>query len=347
MHAPWKWEFWPFGLFYAPVYLKLLLRIAAGSRPGLLTCANPGIPYGGLLEYSKWSLLVRLPTDLVPQTVLVRADDDTESVMRVAAAAQIGLPMIIKPDVGERGFLVEKVSTSGELRGYLSKVAHLGSRRFLVQQYVDLPVEYGVMYARHRDRAGEITSIVRKEFLSVTGDGRSSMQQLIDAHPRARLHRSTLGRRYASRLAEVPADGASIPLVEIGNHARGATFRDGRGELAPHLRELARRFQELSDLLPGFSIGRYDVRTASAEDLVAGRFSIIEVNGANSEPAHIYDPDNRLLYAYRDLLAHWDRLLAIAEENRRAGCKPAPARVLVGAIRAHFAQIRRARSEVA
>ena len=45
----------------------------------------------------------------------------------------------------------------------------------------------------------------------------------------------------------------------------------------------------------------------------------MELNGAASEPAHIYDPNMSLLKAYRHLFAHWQRLFEISIENHHNG----------------------------
>jgi hypothetical protein len=34
-------------------------------------------------------------------------------------------------------------------------------------------------------------------------------------------------------------------------------------------------------------------------------FSLIEVNGAGSEPTHMYDPRHSLLNAWKEIVKHW------------------------------------------
>jgi len=72
------WEFWPFWFFYVPVYAQLFLHGLKSGKFARFTCANPGIRYGGLLEYSKWSLLSQLPERFVPRTLVLPLDVTAE-----------------------------------------------------------------------------------------------------------------------------------------------------------------------------------------------------------------------------------------------------------------------------
>jgi hypothetical protein len=51
--------------------------------------------------------------------------------------------------------------------------------------------------------------------------------------------------------------------------------------------------------IPEFYYGRLDIMFTSWEDLAQGlNFSIVEVNGAGSEPTHIYDPKHSIFFAW-------------------------------------------------
>jgi hypothetical protein len=338
------WEFWPYWLFYTPVYLQLLLNGLKSGRLGRFTCANPAIPYGGLLEYSKWSLLAQLPERYCPRTLLLPLDSTGAAAEAERVRAGISYPLYAKPDRGERGLMVAKVSNARELAEYFAACASFAERLrasgrdpseelILVQAMAHGACEFGVLYARMPGSdGGQITSIVEKELISVTGDGSRTLAQLIDSGERTRLHRIQLHEEYADRLADVPASGTEVVLVEVGNHVRGATFLDANRHATP---ELARLFDTLVAGMDGFCIGRFDVRCESAQALAAGEFQAVEVNGVNSEPAHIYDPSNRLVAAYRDLLAHWRLVESIAAANAANGCPVTSGRELIAAIRRH------------
>ncbi len=115
-------------------------------------------------------------------------------------------------------------------------------------------------------------------------------------------------------------------MVETGNHAQGCIFRDGG-----HLRTdaLERVIDNISRKVPGFYIGRYDIRYENEEDFKQGRnFQIVELNGASSEATNIYDARNPLISAYRTLFRQWKLVFAIGAANRARGCSPAPLRTL-------------------
>jgi len=78
----------------------------------------------------------------------------------------------------------------------------------------------------------------------------------------------------------------------------------------------------ISRKVPGFYIGRYDIRYTSETDLRAGRnFQIVELNGAASEATSIYDARNSLFTAYRTLFRQWDLVFAIGAANRQRGSR--------------------------
>src|SRR5262249_24096057 len=92
-----------------------------------------------------------------------------------------------------------------------------------------------------------------------------------------------------------------------------------------HLRTEAmeRVFDEISQRLSGFYVGRYDVRYENEEDFKQGRnFQIVELNGATSEATSIYDARNSLFSAYRTLFRQWRLVFAIGPANRANGTAP-------------------------
>ena len=162
---------------------------------------------------------------------------------------------------------------------------------------------------------------MEKIFPIITGNGRSTIGELIESDARARIIAATYAKRLAARWREILPTGESLKLVEAGNHAQGCIFRDGARFITP---ELTTRIDEISQKLDGFFIGRYDIRFASEADLRAGKnFSVIELNGAGAEAANIYDAKNSVWSAYRTLFQQWELVFAIGAENRRRGCPPA------------------------
>ncbi|MDX2284981.1 MAG: hypothetical protein NW241_12515 [Bacteroidia bacterium] len=330
------WEYWPASLANVPVYLYWLYFSLRSRHLFFFTAANPAIETGGMFGESKIRILDQIPDAYKPLTVFVPAGSSPEQALRLMKEAGIAFPAIAKPNIGERGLAVEKLDSESALRQYL--------RRFqadlILQAYVDDPEEYSVLYWRLPGSGrGAISSLCRKIYLGLAGDGRSTLRELILAYPRARFQLAALERRMPERMQEVPAAGEQVTLLPIGNHARGAMFLDARPEIDE---ALLRTFDAVSSQLQGIYCCRFDLKCPSLADLKAGRnIKILEINGVAGEPAHIYDPAYGGLRAYRDLYAHWKTICTVSTALRRTGVRPLPAREAFRQYRQYRAHVRR------
>ncbi len=323
-----RWEFWPAWLFYFPVavhYGWLALRFRSFSLP---SAANPGIPTGGLVGESKCAILDalrRVDPERVADAFAIRGCTATERILslrRTLHDRSITLPFILKPDVGQRGAGVKLIRSLQAAVDYLAQV----DAPVIVQRYAPGPNEVGVFYYRFPNEShGRIFSITEKIFPSLIGDGKRTIEELIMADPRASIIAEKYLQRFASRRTEILAAGAEFKLVESGNHAQGCIFRDGRRLWTPELEQAIDRLSRL----PGFFVGRYDMRFTSEEDLRYGRnFQVVELNGAASEATNIYDARNSLGAAYQTLFAQWRLVFQIGAANRARGAQPTPLRTL-------------------
>jgi len=188
---------------------------------------------------------------------------------------------------------------------------------FIIQELVDLPLEYGIFYTRFpRHEKGVVTSIAMKEMLSVTGNGKSTLQELILEKDRAKLQWNKLRQSHRHRLNEVLKEGESVELVSIGNHCLGTKFLDGSHLINDRLSET---FDNISKQIDGFYFGRFDLRCACLEDLYSGNIKVMELNGCGAEPAHIYDPGYSIAQAVAVLAMHWKNIFIISRENAKQG----------------------------
>ncbi|MBP6911387.1 hypothetical protein KBC03_07495 [Patescibacteria group bacterium] len=71
--------------------------------------------------------------------------------------------------------------------------------------------------------------------------------------------------------------------------------------------------------MPGFFCGRYDLKAKSIEELYAGNFKVLELNGVISEPTRMYDPSRNFRKAYKVMFYHRKLMYLIGKENRRRG----------------------------
>ncbi|MBC2594731.1 alpha/beta fold hydrolase [Ruficoccus amylovorans] len=328
-----RWEYWPAWFFYPPVALYVLWLGLRNRGLTLFTAVNPGMADGsGFTGESKADILGKLrgAGEAVAEWTTLDADapaDEKERRLRAFMEERgLGFPLVLKPDIGERGSGVAIIRDWEAARVYLEECPF----SVIAQRYVP-GREYGVFYVRLPwEEKGRIFGITDKRFTSVTGDGRRPLEELILADNRAVCMEAFFEQKHSDRLSEVVPAGEKYVLAELGTHCRGALFLDG-GELATEpLREW---FQRVSDTFEGFYFGRYDVRVPSEEDLRAGQnLTVIELNGVSSEATWIYDPKHSVLFAWRTLFEQWRLAFEIAAWNRQEGHRPLSLRATVKAI---------------
>lgn len=324
-------EFWPRWLFYAPVVAHCAALGLRYLSPVLLTAANPRIAAGGLCGESKTSILDQVGGEeralLARYTTVCVAGtaEDLAAAERAMAAAGLAYPVVAKPDIGCNGTGVRVARGPAALASYLAAFPH--EERAVLQELIPFENEAGIFYVRHPDEAqGRITSITLKETPSVVGDGRRRLRELILDDPRAGRIAHLYLPRLTHRLERVPPQGTRVPLVFVGNHCKGAIFRDGASHITP---ALTARIERLARAIPEFHFGRIDVRFASLAALRRGEaFRVIEVNGAGSEATHVWDPRTTLLRAWRDQFLHYGLAYRIGAANRARGARPTGVREL-------------------
>lgn len=263
---------------------------------------------------SKKEIYDIIPQQYYPKTELIREKTDFDQVVSLLENSKIQFPFIAKPDIGLRGSAVKKIHTTGELESYHNKA----NFDYLLQDLIPFENEVGIFYVRFpHEEKGRITGIVGKEYLILVGDGTSTMTDLIKANPRFELQLDALQREYGNELNEVLEIGGKRNLVPYGNHARGAKFIDVSSKISPKLNEV---FNEICLQIPEFYFGRMDVMYSNWDDLEQGKnFALVEVNGAASEPTHIYDPKHSLFFAWKELARHIRYMYKISVANHKRG----------------------------
>ncbi len=330
-----RYEFWPRTVFYAPL-VPVLLALAARHRSfTVFTAANthPAFPLGGFVGESKHAILKDLPPDLTAPHALIPPgplDNRLNAILQHIEANAWTFPVVLKPDVGERGSAVKLVRTIDHARAALLACPDA----LLLQRFSPGPYEAGIFFVRTPSNPqGEIFSITDKVFPVLQGDGRSTLRTLIWSHPRFRMQARTFLARHERHLDTVIPAGQNFPLAFAGNHCQGTLFRSGS-----HLRSdaLLASIRRAAGALPGFNFGRFDIRYRSVEELRQGTaFEIVELNGVLSESTDIYDPHSNLLSAYRTLIRQWRTAFTIGAHNRARGAAVPTLRHLISVARAH------------
>jgi hypothetical protein len=306
------WEYWPFHLVYAVVYpYWLWLSIKARSF-FFFSAANPTIKNGGFLMESKQEIYDLLPEGLYPKTIFVKCGTTRKEVRKQVLQSNLRFPLIAKPDIGLRGIGVKKIHGWLDLDHY----ALLSNVNFLVQECVSFENEAGIFYCRFpNEEKGFVSGIVLKEFVQVEGDGISTILQLVRKNKRHILQLDQIVEQHFVEMNKVLPRGTKRILVPYGNHSRGAKFIDGSHMID---KELTQTIDSICQHIDGFYYGRLDIRFHSWEDLRQGKnFSIIELNGAGSEPTHIYDPKHSIFFAWKEIIRHINILYKISQQNKK------------------------------
>lgn len=309
-----SWEYWPIWLVYFPVSFYYIYLALKARSFFFFSASNPSIETGGMFFESKWSIFKLIPKEYYPSTVLVNKEDDVAVISAKMKAAGIGFPVIAKPDRGERGWCVRKIASANELACYKKAM----KVDFLIQAYVHYPLEFSIFYFRNpNSEKGSLTSVTLKKLLTVTGDGYSTIEELIKRNNRSFLQYYKLKQNKQIDFNRILEWGEQEVLVPYGNHVLGAMFVDYNHIIDEALIDT---FDHISKQIDGFYFGRFDLRCTSIEDLKMGKnIAILELNGAGAEPSHIYDPCFSFFKAQKVIASHYLMMYQAAFINRQAG----------------------------
>jgi len=259
---------------------------------------------------SKMAIYNLIPKHYYPKTVLIDSKLSALDLTNIVKEQNFNFPIIAKPDIGLRGAAVKKITAQCDLEDY-HKNADFD---YLIQDFIPYQNEIGVFYVRFpNDVDGFISGVVYKEPLAVLGDGVSTIETLLKQTPRFRMQLKSLQNEYGQQLKAVLKKGTKQVLVRYGSHCRGAKFRDCGHLISPALTEA---INKICKTIPGFYYGRLDIMYNSFIELERGKnFMIVEINGAKSEPAHIYDPKHSLFFGWREIAKHIGYMYTISVQN--------------------------------
>ncbi len=305
------WEYWPFGVVYGPVLPVYFWYALKAKSFFFFSTSNPTIKNAGFEMESKFEIDKIIPEQYRPASIYFEPATDINIIQLQIQEQQFSYPLIIKPDIGGKGIGVKKVNTAIELNDAIK----LFPVPFIIQPFLALPNEIGLFFVKMPSQEkGKITGVVRKEFLKVTGDGKSSILELLQKNSRYVLQIPALKKILVNDINNVLPNGITKTLVPYGNHSRGCLFLDDT-----HLvtEKLEASFNKICGSINGFYYGRMDIKYNTWPELEEGKnFSIIELNGAGSEPTHIYDPRHSIFFAWKEILRHWKLLWQVSTKSK-------------------------------
>lgn len=282
---------------------------------------------------SKKEIYDLIPQKYYPKTELISENKDFETALSILDKSTIQFPFIAKPDIGLRGSAVKKIHNLDQFKHYNSKA----NFDYLIQDLIPYENEVGIFYVRFPNQLnGKITGIVAKEFLIIEGNGTATVEELIKSNPRFELQLKPLQKEYGNQLQAILAKGEKRNLVPFGNHARGAKFIDASHLISDKLTQV---INEMCHQIPEFYFGRMDVMYANWHDFELGKnFAIVEINGAASEPTHIYDPKHSIIFAWKELARHITYMYQISVLNHKRGYPYLTFKVGIEQFKLHFEQ---------
>jgi len=318
---------------YFPIFFLWMYYALRAKSIFFFNASNPSIKNGGFIMESKKAIYDLIPQQYYPKTILITDGVPLEIVLESINKKQIKYPFIVKPDIGLRGSAVKKINTLEELKAYNDKATF----DYLIQDLIPYPKEIGVFYVRYpNQKEGKITGIVAKEFLTVTGDGVSTIEELIQKNPRHEMQLKVLQKEYGKRLQEILSKGELLNVVPYGNHIRGAKFTDASHFITAQLNAT---INKMCTQIPDFYFGRFDIMYTTIEELEREEnFAIVELNGAASEPTHIYDPKHSIFFAWKELARHITYMYEISVLNHKKGVPYLPHKVGMQEYRLHIQQ---------
>ncbi len=303
------YEYWPAFIFYLPFFPLWLIYSLRLSDWLYFTKVNPKMRFGGFMQYSKYDVIKSIPEHFITESYFFKDKPSDSDFYKEF----LDFPLIFKPDIGERGKGVHLFKTEEDFKAFIPQI----QSSFILQKYCDYPIELGILYHKFPNGKSEITSIVKKEFLYVIGDGQSTLETLVNQSIRAHNRIDYFAEKFNDIWQQPVEKNEYILLEEIGNHCRGTKFIDACELITPQLVSV---FDEISHNIPDFHYGRFDLKVKSIEDLYDGKnIQIFELNGVNSEVAHIYDPKHSIFYAYRQVYKELKTVFTISKVLKTNG----------------------------
>lgn len=310
-HKVTHWEYWPYQIVYLPVFFQYFYYVIRTKSFFYFSASNPTIKNGGFFMESKKEIYELIPQQYYPRTILILPSESSKQIKEKCNSENIVFPMIAKPDIGLRGTAVKKINNEEELIHYHNKA----NFKYLIQNTIPYKKEIGLFYVRYPNQLkGTVTGIVEKEFLIVKGNGKDTIEQLLKKNPRFAFQIPVLKLELKEKMHTIIKNNETINLVPYGNHCRGSKFINKSDQITTHLIET---FDNICSQIDGFYFGRLDIMFNSYEELAKGeKFEIIEINGAASEPTHIYDPKHSLIFGWKELTRHFHYMYKVSRINK-------------------------------
>lgn len=213
-----NWETWHYLAKYIPLFPLWLWYCIRARSFWFFTSSNPTLTFGGFEGESKKEMYEQLPPLSYPKTIYISPSLSFIEAEQLIESNFLHYPIAVKPDVGMMGFMFRKIDNAFDLKRYHQVIPV----KYIVQEYIKYPIEVSVFYYRFPNQnKGTITGFLKKEFLEVTGDGKSTLLDIILKYPRVRFQIEEMKSKHKNRLSKIIPEGEIFCLFNALNLSRG------------------------------------------------------------------------------------------------------------------------------
>lgn len=300
--------YWVSKLFYIRSWIHWLFSSIRFGSITFFSAINPALHLGGMLDDRKSDMYDMIPGSYLPFTLVTKANHN--SIPDLITSNNLKYPLIVKPNIGYKGYMVKRVENASELEEVMKEY---NDKEVLIQEFLNHKKEFSLLFYRlpHSKEYG-ITSFVEKVLPFVIGDGTSTLESLIEKNASAFLDKEYVLSKRSQDLKRVVPNGEKVIIDHVGNYSRGSKFYTKNDEIDQDLISTGNNFFYH---LKGINFGRIDLKADSITDVKEGNFKILEINGAKSEPLHIYDPSISWGKIWQVISEHWSIINQIAREQ--------------------------------
>lgn len=306
------WEAWHYHIKYIPISPMWLWFCLKARSFWFFTASNPTITFGGFEGEGKQEIYDQLPAGSYPESIFIKHPSPFHFVLKRIKDNHFNFPFIVKPDVGMMGYMFRKISKEDELRLYHESM----KMDYIIQKFVDYDIEVSVFYSRMPgDKKGRISGFLMKKQPEVTGDGKSTLAELIQQNTDLKYKQNEMMLRHKKHLSTILPANEKLILSYASNRSQGGKLVSLRHEIDQQLHDV---FDRISLESENLFYGRFDIKCASIAALKQGKdFLILEYNGAGAGIQHVYGNSLSLAEACRTILQHWKMLYQISVYNHK------------------------------
>ena len=311
------WEAWHYHVKYIPIAPAWLWYCLKARSFWFFTASNPTITFGGFEGEGKDEIYKQLPKGSYPDSILINPGISFSEVESLINSTELKYPLVVKPDEGMMGYMFRRITDIRQLRHYHETMP----MTYLIQDWIDFPNEVSIFYTRMPNtEKGKVSGFLMKNMPVVTGDGTSTLIQLIQKDKSLQYQLDEIGHHHKMRFNMILPKGEKFVLSYASNRNQGAKLISLEHEIDE---KLVAFMDKISLDTKYFYYGRYDIKCASIEKLKNGEeFKILEYNGAGAGIQHIYGNGMSLWKACATILSHWDTLFKISHFNHKVNKIP-------------------------